>query len=160
MIVPITGNVKFSITLDPTVWIFDDRKIKFEDAFKHIQENTSEEELTFSSDERYNREVFQATNNNKPISKIDGEEILKSSYVISLEPFLKTAQINPGAKDATLVKTNGEEQKMTLEALNNTYLLFSWEGKPLKEDGPVHVYFKDGSNQEAPIKHVNKIIIN
>lgn len=33
MIVQLKGNVQFPITLDPTVWIFDDRKIKLEEAF-------------------------------------------------------------------------------------------------------------------------------
>ena len=31
-------------------------------------------------------------------------------------------------------------------------LCFSNNGKPLKEDGPVHVYFGDGSNKQNPIK--------
>ncbi len=34
MIIQIKGNVKYPITLDPSVWIFDDRKILLEDAFK------------------------------------------------------------------------------------------------------------------------------
>ncbi|MDY0408070.1 hypothetical protein [Paracerasibacillus soli] len=33
MIVQLTGNITYPITLDPTVWIFDDRKIKLEEAF-------------------------------------------------------------------------------------------------------------------------------
>lgn len=160
MIVPITGNVNFSITLDPSVWIFDDRKIKLEDAFSSKLEDPVEKAFFFSSDDRFDREVFQATNGNRPISKIDGVEILQNSYVMRLEPFLKTAEISSDAKDATLVRTDGTEQTLTLNQLKHTYLLFSWEGKPLKEDGPVHIYFTDGSNKDEPIKHVNKIIIN
>ncbi|MHA6251419.1 hypothetical protein [Oceanobacillus sp. CAU 1775] len=159
MIVPITGNVKYSITLDPTVWIFDDRKIKFEDAFNNPSENTVEEP-NFSSASRYNKEVFQATNGNKPISKVDGKEILENSYVISLDTYLDRAEIKEDAVSATLVKTNGEEETISLKDLYHTYLLFAWKGKPLKEDGPVHVYMKDGSNKEAPIKFVTKIVIN
>lgn len=34
LIIQIKGNVKYPITLDPSVWIFDDRKILLEDAFK------------------------------------------------------------------------------------------------------------------------------
>ena len=33
-IIPIKGAVKFTITLDPTVWIFDDRKIDLDDIFR------------------------------------------------------------------------------------------------------------------------------
>lgn len=160
MIVPITGNVNFSITLDPSVWIFDDRKIKFEDAFKSGIEIPAEKEFIFSSEDRFDREIFQATNDNRPISRTEEKEILQNSYVMRLEPFLKTAEISDDAKDATIVQTDGSQQSLTLEQLKNTYLLFSWKGKPLKEDGPVHLYFTDGSNKDTPIKSVNKIIIN
>lgn len=161
MIIPIIGNVKFSITLDPTVWIFDDRKIKFDEAFDLKEEEEEKtEDFMFSSPTRYNEEVFKATNGNKPISKVDGKEILKNSYVISLDRFLDRAEIKEDAISATLMKTNGEEETILLEDLYNTYLLFAWEGKPLKEDGPVHVYMKDGSNKDSPIKFVNKIVVN
>lgn len=40
MIVQLKGNVQFPITLDPTVWIFDDRKIKLEEAFYRIKKKT------------------------------------------------------------------------------------------------------------------------
>lgn len=160
MIVPITGNVNFSITLDPSVWIFDDRKIKFEDAFKSGIEIPAEKEFIFSSEDRFDREIFQATNDNRSISRTEEKEILQNSYVMRLEPFLKTAEISDDAKDATIVQTDGSQQSLTLEQLKNTYLLFSWKGKPLKEDGPVHLYFTDGSNKDTPIKSVNKIIIN
>ena len=32
-IVPIKGNVQHAITMDPSVWIFDDRRIDLEDFF-------------------------------------------------------------------------------------------------------------------------------
>lgn len=160
MIVPITGNVNFPITLDPSVWIFDERKIKLEEAFENNDMTSTEKEMIFSSDERFNREVFQNTNNNRPIPKMDATEILKNTYVMPLDPFLKTVEIKPEAKTATLIQTDGGEQIISLDKLNNTYLLFAWKGKPLKEDGPVHVYFQDGSNKDEPIRFVNKIIIN
>lgn len=160
MIVPITGNVNFPITLDPSVWIFDDRKIKFEDAFNADVKMPAEKEFIFSSDGRFDREVFQSTNDNRPISKVEGKEILQNSYVMHLHPFLKTAEISKDASDATIIQTDGSEQKLSLDQLKNTYLLFSWEGKQLKEDGPVHIYFTDGSNKDNPIKQVSKIIIN
>ena len=37
---------------------------------------------------------------------------------------------------------------LPLETVKNAILGFSKEGKPLKEDGPVHLYFNDGSNQQ------------
>ena len=38
-------------------------------------------------------------------------------------------------------------------------LKFSDKGKPILEDGPVHILFKDGSNIENPIRNVNAIRI-
>ncbi len=160
MIVPITGNVNFSITLDPSVWIFDDRKVKFEDAFKSDIEMPAEKEFIFSSADRFDREIFQATNDNRPISKAEEKEILQNSYVMLLEPFLKAAEVSENTVDATIVQTNGNQQNLTIEQLMHTYLLFSWKGKQLTEDGPVHLYFTDGSNKDNPIKYVSKIIIN
>jgi len=160
MTVPISGNVKYPITLDASVWIFDERKIKFEDAFNVDQEILMEKETSFSSAERYNREVFLTTNDNRPISKADGKEILKNSYVMPFEHFYHNVEVNPDATDATLVQSDGSEEKITLEQLNNSYLRFAHNGKPLLEDGPVHIYFRDGSNKDEPIKHVKRIIIN
>ncbi len=34
---------------------------------------------------------------------------------------------------------------------------FSQDGKPLTEDGPVHLLFADGSNVENPIKNIRAI---
>jgi hypothetical protein len=36
---------------------------------------------------------------------------------------------------------------------------FSKNGRPLKETGPVHVYYGNGSNQDAPLTSVHKIIV-
>lgn len=161
MIIPVTGNVKYPITLDASVWIFDDRRIKFEDAFSENLESAKQQEETFkySSDERFNREVFQATNDNKPIPRKDRDEILTSSYVISFKPFYDNLEVTDTAKEATIVQTDGNEITLTLKELEESYFQFSYLGKPLQEDGPVHIYFKDGSNKEDPVKAVKKIVI-
>ncbi|MEI3596997.1 MULTISPECIES: hypothetical protein [unclassified Oceanobacillus] len=160
MIIPIKGNVKFPITLDPSVWIFDDRRIKFDEAFSDRHDTREEQEHTFSSEERFNREVVQATNDNKPIPRKDADEILKSTYVIPFKPFFENAGANEEATGATIVQADGNEITLDLEELANSYFLFSFEGKPLKEDGPVHIYFSDGTNKDDPIKGVTEIIIN
>ena len=38
----INGKVRFPITIDPTVWIFDDRKVDLTTYFDEKRENTSE----------------------------------------------------------------------------------------------------------------------
>jgi hypothetical protein len=161
MIVPITGNVTYPITLDPTVWIFDDRKIEFEHAFQYSTETKEEDELEKAS-ERFNREVYQQSAKppvNRSIKKFEREKILQSTYVMPLGDFIDNAEVKPGAENATLATEKGEVV-ISLEELKESYFLFARDGKPLTEDGPVHLYFQDGSNKENPIKNITKIIIN
>jgi hypothetical protein len=165
MIVPIIGNVSYSITLDPTVWIFDDRKVLLEEAFKEqvSESNKSDNDLERLS-ERFNREVLDTKMNrppvNKSISKREGEKILKNSYVMPLHDFITNAEIKPDAKSATLITDGVENVTVTLGELEDGYFLFSINGKPLKEDGPVHYFYKDGSNKDNPVKNIKKIVIN
>lgn len=162
MIVQIKGKVTFSITLDPTVWIFDDRKILLEEAFTENKNQTEEDNELEKASQRWSRAVNQQKINppvNKSISRLEGEKILTNSYVMPIIEFLENAEIKSDAKDATLVTTEGEKE-ISLAELRDCYLLFALKGKPLTEDGPVHLFYKDGSNKEAPIKGINKIVIN
>ncbi|WP_100011084.1 hypothetical protein [Lentibacillus sediminis] len=161
MIVPITGNVAYTITLDPTVWIFDDRKVILEDAFSGGQKDSEKSDELERASERFNRAINGQTKPpvNRSISKMEGKEILKHSYLMPIRDFLENAEINTDAKDASLITANGEEH-LSLEQLLDSYFLFSLDGKPLKKDGPVHLYYGDGSNQKDPIKNVQKIRIN
>ena len=46
-----------------------------------------------------------------------------------------------------------------LTKLDDIILKYSIDGKPLREDGPIHVLFKDGSNIDNPIRNVVAINI-
>lgn len=161
MIVPITGNVKFSITMDPTVWIFDDRKIILEEAFTLQEQSVEEDEITKAA-KRWDRELYHQKVKppvNKTLTKFEREKVLDHSYVMPLADFLGHAEIKSNAKSATLV-TAKKEIEISLQQLQECYLLFAKNGKPLIADGPVHILFKDGSNKDNPIKNVQKISIN
>ncbi|SDJ75073.1 hypothetical protein [Sediminibacillus albus] len=162
MIVQLTGKVKYPITLDPTVWIFDDRKLLFEDAFKSpdTEENEQEDELKKAS-MRWDREVYQQRIKppvNKSISKFEREQILEGTYVMPIKDFLATSEIEDESKQARLI-TEKQEEIISLSQLDECLLLFAENGKPVKEAGPVHLYFGDGSNRQQPIKGVKKIVI-
>ncbi|WP_152658354.1 hypothetical protein [Oceanobacillus sp. CFH 90083] len=148
MIVMIKGNVGYPITLDPTVWIFDDRKMELEKAFIEKKE------------EETNHSVFHKPPVNRSISKMEGEAYLKNSYVIPLHDFLNHSEPQADAGEVEFVRSNGKNEKISLEDAKNGYLLFSLEGKPLREDGPVHFYYKDGSNQDNPIKYITEIHVH
>lgn len=160
MIVTITGNVTYPITLDPTVWIFDDRKVLFNTLFTEpdptyeSEEQEIEENLT--EDERKSQRVKPPVN--RSINRFEREQILKNSYAMSLSHFIAHAEVK---KDAThaLLETDDGQVEVSLDNLETSYLLFSIEGKPLKENGPVHLYFADGSNKDSPIIGVKKIVV-
>ena len=162
-IVSVNGKVKFSITLDPSVWIFDDRKLDLTTFFDKKKEEINElEEYTKSISEHWDREIIEGATI-PPIEKSEKkyvkELLLTGTFGILFEPFLKNAE--PLAEATTVV----------IESINNQYLLpieeakelilcFSYMGKPLTEDGPIHIYFSDGSNRYNPIKNVRNFRIN
>lgn len=161
MIVQLKGKVKFPITLDPTVWIFDDRKILLQDAFtkKRIKEEKND---AMGTAEMFDQEVYFQTKIkppvNKSIKRYDKEKLLTESYVMPLRFFIENAEINPEATHARLI-TNEDNVIITIEQLMESLALFSLDGKPLKENGPIHLYFGDGSNQAHPFKNVKQINI-
>lgn len=162
MIVPLTGNVKFPITLDPTVWIFDDRKVLLEEAFhKSHKENIDKDIELKKTAANFEKEVnpdFIRPPVNKSINRFEREKILVNSYVMPISEFLTHAEVNLSAKRAILV-SQSNKTNISLKELETSLLLFSVKGKPLKTDGPVYFYYGDGSNKNNPIKGVKKIII-
>src|SRR5699024_10307192 len=162
MIVPITGMVTYIITMDPSVWIFDDRKILLDEAFSSNKVKTETEENFQKTERIWTQEVYQQKVKppvNRSIKRFERDKILKSSYVMPIKDFIEHAEIKSNAKDATLI-TKNENINISLEDLESCYLLFAIDGKTVKEDGPVHLYYKDGSNRDNPIKGIKKIIIN
>jgi len=159
MIVPLRGNVAFRITLDPTVWIFDDRKVILEEAFTQADAKASEEDDLKRQAEIFD-EVYLSKHNRPPTQKttmkVNRQEILNYSYVIPLKDFVLNAEA-PEGTERVLLKTNDEDVIISYEQLVEGYALFAIDGKPLKEDGPIHFVFGDGSNVDNPIKHVKAI---
>ena len=160
MIIQLKGNVKYPITLDPTVWIFDDRKIILEDAFEKKEENPNDKDI----DVQKQAEIFEREYNsikppvNKSIHRFEKEKILNNSYVMPIKDFINHAEVNKDAVRAIL-KTDQDDIVITVEQLKNAYLLFALNGKPLTENGPVHLYFGDGSNKDNPFQNIKQIMI-
>lgn len=162
MIVQLTGKVKFPITLDPTVWIFDDRKLTFTEAFEGGSPETSpeEEDEMKRKSLRFDREVYQQKLNppvNKSINRYEKQRIMNGTFLMPLLPFLQTSEPSADSKKAALVSDQGE-QIIHADDLKDALLLFAENGKPLQTEGPVHLYFGDGSNRETPVKGIKKII--
>ncbi|EID43370.1 hypothetical protein [Parageobacillus thermoglucosidasius] len=166
-IILITGNVKFTITLDPGVWIFDDRKIDLNTYFAKSShdplpngQQEEEEEIkklsAFWDREIQEGAVFPPTL--KTEKRFLKEKIITGTFAMPLAPFLQNAEPLPEAKELAIV-TEHNEVTIPLAQAYEAILGFSKDGKPLREDGPVHFYFGDGSNREAPITHVRRFVV-
>lgn len=161
-IILLSGKVKHSITLDPTVWIFDDRKVDLSTYFSSPYKNDNAlEEYTKSISKHWDREIMEGAvypPTLKTEKKYEKEKMLTGTFGIPFEPFLKNAE--PAEQAATLViKTETSACEIPLELAKELILGFSDMGKPLTEDGPVHIYFGDGSNRQTPIKYIKEFIV-
>lgn len=161
MIIQLAGKVKFPITLDSSVWIFDDRKVIFTDAFsKNNQTEQDQKEADANKyNEMYSLEVYQQKIKppvNQNLTRVEKEEILTNTYVMPIKPFIKNAEVESDASFA-VVHTDQGDIDVPVEEFINSLFLFAVEGKPVQEKGPVHLYFADGSNMDTPIKGFKKI---
>jgi hypothetical protein len=161
-IIVLSGKVKYTITLDPSVWIFDDRRVDLTTYFLTTSNPSNDlEEYTKSVSKHWDREIMEGAvypptlNTEK---KYEKEKVLTGSFGIPFEPFLKNAEPDESAA-ALVIKTVTSQHEISLDKAKNLVLGFSKAGKPLSEDGPVHVYFGDGSNQQNPIKYVKEFTI-
>jgi hypothetical protein len=161
-IVEIKGHVKYKITLDPSVWIFDDRKADLDSFFEKLAEKDNElDEYTKSISKHWDREIIEGAsvpqkgNTNKKFIK---ETLLTGTFGIPFEPFLQNSEPFHDAK-TIVIETVDHEYPFAIERANDMILCFSNQGKPLKEDGPIHLYFQDGSNKDRPIRNINSFRI-
>ncbi|MGM0844454.1 MAG: peptidyl-prolyl cis-trans isomerase [Bacillota bacterium] len=161
-IVPLTGKVKYQITLDPGVWIFDDRKVDLNTYFQDEEKAKNElDEYTKNMSKNWTREIQEGATSPptlKTEKKYQKEKLLTGTFGIPLDPFLKNAQPQDDADNLVfMTEDTSEVISLPLSRSNEILLGFSKDGKPHKEDGPVHIYYKDGSNADNPIKNIRGI---
>jgi hypothetical protein len=161
-IIIISGKVKYSITLDPGVWIFDDRRVDLTTFFStKLETSNSLDEYTKAVSKHWDREIMEGSiypPTLKSEKKFEKEKVLTGTFGIPLKPFLMNSEPASDAHTFVIQSTDGTYE-YPLEMANDFILGFSNKGKPLTSDGPVHVYLGDGSNQQNPIKNVKCFII-
>jgi hypothetical protein len=159
-IITIMGNAKYTITLDPSVWIFDERKV---DLTTYFNEPFKAKEDTYMKDvsKHWDREISQGASLPEKTNKItyNREKLLKGTFGMPLAPFIQNAVPSPDASRLIVETSEQKQYKLSLENVHNAILGFSLDGKPLTEDGPAHFYYGDGSNQKSPIRNVRRLII-
>lgn len=160
-IVPIKGEVSFNITLDPSVWIFDDRRIDLTTFFTdaHIEKDELLE-YTKRMSAHWSREIMEGSTSPptlKTEKKYEKTKMLTGTFGIYLKHFLHNAEVKAHATSIVFETTIGEEHRFSLEEAETIIFKYSQDGKQLLEDGPVYVLFADGSNLNSPIKNVNAV---
>ncbi|SFA76174.1 MULTISPECIES: hypothetical protein [unclassified Bacillus (in: firmicutes)] len=161
-VLSIQGNVKYSITIDPGVWIFDDRKIDLDTySFKEEDKRDEKEEYTKAISKHWDREISEGAiypPTMKTERKFEKERVLNGTFGIPFKPFLTNASPLPEAKEVTIVSSEGDIT-VPLDSAYEMILQFSQNGKPLKEDGPVHLFWGDGSNKLNPIRNIKAFLV-
>ncbi|WP_078554930.1 hypothetical protein [Bacillus alkalicellulosilyticus] len=160
----ITGDVEHTLTIDPSVWIFDEQKIDLTTYFDSPKESDNElEKYTKAISAQWDQEILEGskppalTNDNK--LSYNKQELLSGSYAMKLGRFLTNAKPKEKADSVTIETAECSEYTFSLEEASSFLLQFSKEGKPLRESGPVHILFEDGSNRSKPIQAVTRIIV-
>jgi hypothetical protein len=159
-IIMIKGRVNYSITLDPGVWIFDDRKIDLTTYFQEEKIEKDElDEYTKEISSHWDREITEGATlppTIKTEKKYIKEKLLSGSFGIPLKPFLINASPLEDTKELVVI-TDKEQIVFDLPTSYNFIIGFSRDGKPLLDNGPIHIYYGDGSNQNSPIVNVKEL---
>ncbi|MDV2685285.1 peptidyl-prolyl cis-trans isomerase [Alkalihalophilus lindianensis] len=161
----IEGKVDHPLTIDPSVWIFDERKVDLTTYFS--EERTFEDQdeaYTKAISEQWDKEIIEGSTPPRPDSNdnkinYNKKELTTGSFGMPLAPFIKNVKPKEEVSEVIIEQLNGEELTITYEEAVEMIVGFSQEGRPLKETGPIHLYFGDGSNQASPITHVKKLTL-
>lgn len=157
-IIQFKGKVNFSITLDPTVWIFDDRKVDLDTYFtaEHIEINADDAYVEGAS-KFWSREIMEGASyppTLKSEKKFDRQQMKVGTFGIILKPFIENAEPTSDATQVVFIDKNNNEFSYSIEEAKQLLFQFSLQGKILSEDGPVYLLNPDGSNLEEPIKNI------
>ncbi|WEY92087.1 peptidyl-prolyl cis-trans isomerase [Bacillus subtilis] len=156
-VIQVKGNVTYPITIDPSVWIFDDRKFdrKGDSQDTYLQSAGDESDL---DPERVIREGRIAPPTLKTEKQYEKQKLMNGSFAMRLGTVLKNAEPNSSATQCVFVTSSGKAA-VSLETALNSIVHFSEAGKPIQEGGPVHIYFEDPVHHKQPITDVKEIEI-
>ncbi len=154
-IIQVSGLVNFPITIDPTVWIFDDRKQTADTVFAPVEVKDELEAYTKEASKHWDQEITEGAKapeqSTKTYKKV---EMLTGTFYMALAPFIKNAEPQEEAKTLLITTEEEEEYAIPLEEIGSIFLLFCIKGKPLTEDGPVHIFDQTKGPEQTPIKNV------
>lgn len=151
MIFPLTGDVRHSLTIDPTVWIFDERKRNIEELNRPSEDES--DQYYAKMGKAWDEGLMQGAriDHNRPMSRTDKDAALRDSFAMPLAPFVANAE--PLDHATHVVFYGVETLQLPLEELDHIFLQFSHNGKVLS-DGPVYVLYAGET-----LRQVNRIEI-
>jgi hypothetical protein len=155
-IIQIFGRVKHSITLDPSVWIFDDRKKKLEEFFESTDEEDEQATYVEHVAKQWDKELTEGA---APTTKSENlfvhKKDISGDWAIPFRPFLQNATPLEDSQTVICHLQNGEKVTMPLDSARESILCFALDGRPIRgTDGPVYLLNRDGSNRTNPIKGI------
>lgn len=157
MIIQILGKVRYQITLDPSAWIFDDRK---EDLEKVLAAKPDDVEIKFEDSKEWNRQIIEGSTKPptlKTEKKFKNKDLLEGTFIICLEPFLEYTEPERG-EEAMITFTHDEGASiLQYRDRSKIYAQFSLEGKRLYDDGMVDILVIDGGKIEEKLVHTTGI---
>ena len=160
-IIPISGAVTYKITIDPTVWIFDDRRLDLKTYFtQKVEEDSEDMKYLLSMGKHWSREIMEGATfppTLKTERKFDRQGMKTGTFGMEIKYFLKNAEIHEDATRVVFECEGGTEHAFSIEDATRLIFKFSEDGKPILEDGPVHLLLPDGSNVDNPIKNIRAI---
>ncbi|MBO8163196.1 MAG: hypothetical protein H0Z34_05645 [Brevibacillus sp.] len=138
-VIVIRGAVTYTITLDPGVWIFDERKIDLRTYQVGENSDTTEpEKYLAGTGAQWDRDLREGTQlPAERRSLVEERKVLEGDYGIKLAPFLDNAEPLPEARFVRIHRKNGEPVTIPLAEAREAILQFAKAGKPIRENGPV-----------------------
>ena len=96
-IIQFSGDIEYKITLDPSVWIFDDRKIELDKAFDIMGDCKLDdlESYTKKISKQWDKERSQRASFppvNRSVQRMDKDKVLTETYVMPIQPFINNAE--------------------------------------------------------------------
>ncbi|MEC1626314.1 peptidyl-prolyl cis-trans isomerase [Bacillus mojavensis] len=158
-VIQVKGNVTYPITIDPSVWIFDDRKFSFDrkGGGQEINLHSAENESGLDT-ERVIREGQIAPPTLKTEKQFEKQKLMNGSFAMKLGSVLKNAEPLSSASQCVFITSSGKAA-VPLDTALNSIVHFSQAGKPIQEGGPVHIYFEDPVEHVQPITNIKEIEI-
>lgn len=144
-VILVKGAVVYSITLDPSVWVFDERKIDLS-MYQPLTESKEKEQEKYLSGTglQWDKELREgATLPSERRSLAEERKVLEGDFGIHLAHFIENAQPYPEARYIRIHRSEGEPIMITLAEAEQAILQFSKDGKPIRERGPAWFYLPE-----------------